>query len=82
MTKETYADLVRRDGDVIYVDIEENGYYTLETVNAIGIPLKTLYKGTWNVGEHSVTVDLSTLQPSSFIVLRRGTEILSWKLLN
>ena len=82
VTKETYADLVRRDGDVIYVDIEENGYYTLETVNAIGIPLKTLYKGTWNVGEHSVTVDLSTLQPSSFIVLRRGAEILSWNLLN
>lgn len=82
VTKETYADLVRRDGDVIYVDIEENGYYTLETVNAIGIPLKTLYKGTWNVGEHSVTIDLNSLQPSSFIVLRRGTEILSWNLLN
>lgn len=82
VTKETYADLVRRDGDVIYVDIEENGYYTLETVNAIGIPLKTLYKGTWNVGEHSVTIDLNSQQPSSFIVLRKGTEILSWSLLN
>lgn len=82
VTKETYADLVRRDGDIIYVDIEEDGYYTLETVNAIGIPLKTLYKGTWNVGEHSVTIDLNSLQPSSFIVLRKGTEILSWNLLN
>lgn len=82
VTKDTYADLVHRDGDVIYVNIEENGYYVLETVNAIGVPLKTLFKGTWDVGEHSVTVDLSSLQPSSFIVLRKGSEILSWKLLN
>lgn len=82
VTKESYAELVHREGDVIFVNIEENGYYTLETVNAIGIPLKTLYKGTWDVGEHSVTIDLNSLQPSSFIVLRRGTEILSWNLLN
>ena len=82
VTKETYADLVHREGDVVYVVIEENGYYTLETVNAIGVPLKTLYKGTWDAGEHSVTVDLKSLQPSSFIVLRKGAEILSWRLLN
>lgn len=82
VTKESYAELVHREGDVIFVNIEENGYYTLETVNAIGIPLKTLYKGTWDVGEHSVTIDLNSLQPSSFIVLRKGSEILSWGLLN
>ena len=82
VTKEAYADLVHREGDVVYVVIEENGYYTLETVNAIGVPLKILYKGTWDAGEHSVTVDLNSLQPSSFIVLRKGAEILSWKLLN
>lgn len=82
VTKESYADLVRREGDVIYVDIEESDYYTLETVNAIGVPLKTLYKGTWDIGEHSVTVDMNSIQPSSFIVLRKGSEILSWKLLN
>lgn len=82
VTKETYAELVHREGDVIYVDIEENGYYILETVNAVGIPLKTLYRGTWDIGEHSVTIDMNSLQPSSFIVLRRGSEILSWGLLN
>lgn len=82
VTKESYAELVHREGDVIFVNIEENGYYTLETVNAIGIPLKTLYKGIWDVGEHSVTIDLNSLQPSSFIVLRKGAEILSWSLLN
>ncbi|MBO6075556.1 MAG: hypothetical protein J6P15_00300, partial [Fibrobacter sp.] len=82
VTKESYAELVHREGDVIFVNIEENGYYTLETVNAIGIPLKTLYKGIWDVGEHSVTIDLNSLQPSSFIVLRKGSEILSWNLLN
>ena len=52
------------------------------SVNAIGIPLKTLYKGTWDAGEHSVTIDMKMLQPSSYIVLRKGTEILSWNLLN
>lgn len=82
VTKETYAELVHREGDVIFVNIEENGYYILETVNAVGIPLKTLYSGTWEIGEHSVTIDMNSLQPSSFIVLRRGSEILSWGLLN
>ncbi len=76
------ADLVRRDGDIVYVNIEEGGYYILETVNAIGVPQKTLFKGSWNVGEHSVTVDIGSLRPSSFIVLRKGSEILSWRLLN
>lgn len=45
-------------------------------------PQKTLFKGSWDVGEHSVTVDIGSLRPSSFIVLRKGSEILSWKLLN
>ena len=79
---EKYADLVHREGDVIYVNIEESGYYILEMVNAMGAPLKTLYKGSWDIGEHSVTVDVKSIRPSSYIVLRRGTEILSWSLLN
>lgn len=82
VTGESNADLVYRDGDVIYVSVEENGSYTLETVNAVGVPLKTLFKGFWNVGEHSLTLDMKNIQPSSYIVLRKGTEILSWKLLN
>lgn len=45
-------------------------------------PQNTLFKGSWDVGEHSVTVDIGSLRPSSFIVLRKGSEILSWKLLN
>lgn len=73
---------MRRDGDIIYVSIEEGGYYILETVNAVGVPQKTLFKGSWDVGEHSVTVDIGSLRPSSFIVLRKGSEILSWRLLN
>ncbi|WP_249506684.1 LamG-like jellyroll fold domain-containing protein [Fibrobacter sp. HC4] len=79
---EKYADLVHREGDVIYVNIEENGYYILEMVNAMGAPLKTLYKGSWDIGEHSVAIDVKSIQPSSYIVLRRGTDILSWSLLN
>lgn len=82
VTGEGSSDLVYRDGDIIYVDIDENGYYILETVNAIGVPLETLYKGTWDVGEHSLAIDMKTIQPSSYIVLRKGAEILSWRLLN
>lgn len=82
IVKEEYADLVHREGDVIYVNVEESGYYILEMVNAMAVPLKTLYKGLWDAGEHSVTIDVKSIQPSSYIVLRRGTEILSWSLLN
>ncbi len=82
VTGESNADLVYRDGDVIYVSIGESGHYILETVNALGVPLKTLYQGSWDVGEHSLTLDMKNLQPSSYIVLRKGMEILSWKLLN
>lgn len=82
VTHETYEELVHREGDVVYVNIEKSDYYILETVNAIGIPQKILYKGTWDAGEHSVTVNMHSIQPSSFIVLRKGSEILSWKLLN
>ncbi|MCF0216946.1 MAG: hypothetical protein HUK21_10790 [Fibrobacteraceae bacterium] len=53
-TKEKNLNLVHREGDLIYVNIEENGYYTLELVNAASIPIKTLHNGIWNVGEHSL----------------------------
>ena len=81
-TKNSYADLVHREGDEIIANIEENGYYVLEIVNAAGIPQKTLYKGTWEEGEHSVVVDVQECKNNSYVVLRRDSEILSWTMLN
>ena len=61
---------------------EGSGFADQALLNAIGIPLLTLYKGTWDAGEHAVTLDMKSVQPASYIVLRKGSEILSWKLLN
>ncbi|MBO4783164.1 MAG: hypothetical protein J5521_00250 [Lachnospiraceae bacterium] len=80
--KNFYVDLVHREGDEILANIEEKGYYILEIVNAAGIPQKTLYKGTWDEGEHSVVVDVKAFKNNSYVVLRRGSEILSWTMLN
>ena len=82
IVKENHAKSIYREGDIVYVNIEESGYYTLETVNAIGVPLKKLYKGSWEAGEHSVTLDMKQILPSSYIVLRKNSEILAWELLN
>ncbi|MDD7299144.1 hypothetical protein, partial [Fibrobacter intestinalis] len=82
IVKENHAKSIYREGDIVYVNIEESGYYTLETVNAIGVPLKNLYKGSWEAGEHSVTLDMKQILPSSYIVLRKNSEILAWELLN
>ena len=81
-TKDMYANLIHKEGNVIYVKIEDSGYYILEVVNAFGVPLNTLYRGSWEIGEHSVEVDMKLLNPSCFLVLRKGTEIMSWTLLN
>lgn len=82
ITKETYDDLIHRDGNVIYVEINQNGHYILETVNAAGLPLITLYNGTWSVGEHSISLSNYTIAAGSYLVLRMGSEIISWKLIN
>ncbi|MCF0216995.1 MAG: hypothetical protein HUK21_11055 [Fibrobacteraceae bacterium] len=71
---------VRVEGDVIYVTIENAGNYTLETVNAAGMPLVTLYSGNWSVGEHGVTIVGKKFTPGSYLVLRRGPEIISWQI--
>lgn len=68
------------DGDIVYVKVHEKGFYTLETVNAAGLPLFSLFNGIWNEGEHSVSISNYTFTPGSYLVLRRGNEILSWEI--
>ncbi len=68
------------DDDIVYVNVTEKGTYTLETVNAIGMPLVSLFNGIWNEGEHSVSISNYTFTPGSYLVLRRGNEILSWEI--
>ena len=81
ITKESYSDLIHREGDVLYVDIDEYGHYVLETVNAAGLPLITLYNGTWTVGEHSISLSNYTIDAGNYLVLRKGSETISWKLI-
>jgi hypothetical protein len=76
----TNEDLIHVEGNVIYVNVPEKAYYTLETVNAAGMPLVRLFNGTLSEGEHSISVENKTFNPGSYLVLRKGTEILSWKL--
>ena len=42
---------------------------------------KRIFEGTWNVGEHTVQIPASAMQPGRYIVLRRGNTILNWQLL-
>lgn len=79
-TRDVYEDLIDVEGDVVYVNVSQRGTYTLETVNAAGMPLVLLFSGVWDEGEHSVSLTNYTLTPGSYLVLRRGSEILSWKL--
>ena len=50
-------------------------------VNAAGLPMATLFNGTWNEGEHSVNVSDFSLSAGCYLVLRRGARILTWQLL-
>ena len=45
----------------------------LELVNAASIPIITLHNGIWNVGEHSLKIDIKSIQSNSYIVVRRNT---------
>ena len=74
-------DVVHREGDNILVEIDVEGYYTLETVNAAGVPLLNLYSGTWTVGEHVISLAGKDVRPGSYAVLRLGSKIISWQLL-
>ena len=72
---------VTRVGDIVYVNIDQTGYYYLEVVDAFGTVKNRLFEGTWNVGEHTVQIPASAMQPGRYIVLRRGNTILNWQLL-
>jgi len=75
------ASRVTRVGDVVYVNIDQTGYYYLEVVDAFGTVKNRIFEGTWNVGEHTVQIPASAMQPGRYIVLRRGNTILNWQLL-
>ncbi|WP_407442804.1 LamG-like jellyroll fold domain-containing protein [Fibrobacter sp.] len=72
--------MIHREGDVIYVDVESEGRYTLETVNAAGMPLNVLFNGNWNEGEHVVDVSNYNISSGSYLVLRKDKKILYWNL--
>ena len=72
---------VTRVGDMVYVNIDQTGYYYLEVVDAFGTVKNRLFEGTWNVGEHTVQIPASAMKPGRYIVLRRGNTILNWQLL-
>ena len=75
------ASRVTRLGDMVYVNIDQTGYYYLEVVDAFGTVKNRIFEGTWNVGEHTVQIPASVMQPGRYIVLRRGNTILNWQLL-
>ena len=75
------ANRVTRVGDMVYVNIDQTGYYYLEVVDAFGTVKNRLFEGTWSVGEHTVQIPASAMKSGRYIVLRRGTTILNWQLL-
>ena len=75
------ASRVTRVGDMVYVNIDQTGYYYLEVVDAFGTVKNRLFEGTWNVGEHTVQIPASAMKPGRYLVLRRGNTILNWQLL-
>ncbi len=75
------SDVIYRDGENLYVNIETAGFYELNVVNAIGIQVLNLFKGSWDVGEHMVTMPTQNLQPGNYLVLSNGSEVISWTLL-
>ena len=75
------ASRVTRVGDVVYVNVDQTGYYYLEVVDAFGTVKNRLFEGTWTAGEHTVQIPASAMQPGRYIVLRRGNTILNWQLL-
>lgn len=52
--------------------LRASGYFSLR-------PYKRSF-GIWNEGEYSVSISNYTFTPGSYLVLRRGNEILSWKI--
>lgn len=72
--------IVFRDNDNIYVDIDEEGHYILEVVNAASVPVKTLFNGYWEAGEHVVNVSNYTFASNTYLVLKKDKKIIYWNL--
>lgn len=78
---ENIGEYIYRDGEIIYVNVSSRDSYVLQVVNAAGLPMATLFNGTWNEGEHSVNVSDFSLSAGCYLVLRQGSRILTWQLL-
>lgn len=72
-----YGDYVVIDPDGITVDVPDDGRYTLEMVNASGTSQAVIFSGNWSAGEHYMSTKNITLISGQYIVLRKGTTILS-----
>lgn len=75
------ASRVTRVGDMLYIRVDQTGYYYLEIVDAFGSPQGRLFEGTWVAGEYAVQIPSSAMNPGRYVVLRRGNTILNWQLL-
>ncbi|MCQ2099429.1 MAG: hypothetical protein MJZ10_03860 [Fibrobacter sp.] len=71
---------VTRVGDVVYVEIDAEGYYTLEIENAVGAPQAKLFEGKWGEGTHMVVIPADKLKQGGYLVLRNGNVILNWQI--
>jgi len=72
-----YGDYVVIGPDGIMVDVPDDGRYTLEMVNASGTSQAVIFSGNWSAGEHYISTKNITLVSGQYIVLRKGTTILS-----
>ena len=81
VASDSSANRVTRVGDMVYVNIDQTGYYYLEVVDAFGTVKNRIFEGTWDVGEHTVQIPASAMRAGRYIVLRRGNTILNWQLL-
>lgn len=78
---ENTGEYIYRDGEIVYVNVLSRDSYVLEVVNAAGLPMMTLFNGTWNEGEHAVNISNFSLAAGCYLVLRQGSRILTWQLL-
>ncbi|MCQ2123190.1 MAG: hypothetical protein MJZ25_03315 [Fibrobacter sp.] len=46
-------------------------------MNAAGISVGKIYNGSWSAGEHYISIEDVQLVSGEYLVLRRGTAILS-----
>lgn len=65
------------EGDQVLITVTESTYYMLQVVDASGSPLQTLLKGTWNAGEHYVSIENVTFAANNYLVLTSNGNILN-----